>query len=48
MVAGLWLGNAFACVGYDSPLFDEERAVTVESVEGSSAEVVEGVPSDAE
>ena len=48
VVAGLWLGNAFACVGYDSPLFDEERAETVESVEGSSAEVVEGVPSDAE
>jgi hypothetical protein len=48
VLAGLWLGNAFACVGYDSPLFDEERAETVESVDGSSAEVVEGVPSEAE
>ena len=48
VLAGLWLGNAFACVGYDSPLFDEERVETVESVEGSSAEVVEGVHPDAE
>ena len=48
VVAGLWLGNAFACVGYDSPLFDEERVEAVESVEGSSAEVVEGVHPDAE
>ena len=48
VVAGLWLGNAFACVGYDSPLFDKEQVEAVEPVEGLSAEVVEGVPSDAE
>ena len=48
VVAGLWLGNAFACVGYDSPLLDKEQVEVVESVEGLSAEVVEGVPSDAE
>ena len=47
VVAGLWLGNAFACVGYDSPLFEKESVEVVEEAAVAEDTVVAEPAEDA-